>query len=210
MNFLRMKTKVFAYFSIFSMFFAISVSFLRAQTSSVYDIAAGTLIPVRMDNEINSKAASVNDTFTTTLAEPLTIRNVVVLPAGTIIEGKITRVEHAALGGRNGSLTVSFETLRLADGTKRAIEGVLVKELSAKNNTSPKLKALTIVGAAAAGGIGGAISKAQNGALIGAGIGAGAGTIIALLQKGREVSIKADERFEIRLTKNVSLPAQDY
>ncbi len=205
MNFLLMKTKVFAYFS---MLFAISVSFACAQTSSVYDVPAGTLISVRMDNEINSKISSVSDTFTTTLAEPLIIHDVVVLPSGTIIEGKIERVKRAAIGSKNGNLIVSFEVLRLADGTKRAIEGVLAKELKA--NASPKTKTLTVLGAVAIGVIGGAASKAQNGALIGAGVGAGAGTIVALLQKGKDVSIQADQRFEIRLTKNIFLPPQDY
>jgi hypothetical protein len=34
-----------------------------------------------MDNEINSKVASVNDTFTATVVVPLIIREVTVLPA---------------------------------------------------------------------------------------------------------------------------------
>ncbi|MDQ6786473.1 MAG: hypothetical protein M3033_06595, partial [Acidobacteriota bacterium] len=93
-------------------------------------------------------------------------------------------------------------------GAKREIQGVLVKRLEAES--SPKLKVLTIVGATALGGIVGAAAKAENGALVGAGVGAGAGTGIALLQKGKDVGIKADEKFEIELTKNVSLPADDY
>lgn len=203
MNFLRIAAKVFAFFSLF---FA---SFISANAqSSAYNIEAGTKIRVQMDNEINSRVAGANDTFTTTLAEPLVIREVVVLPIGTIIEGRITKAKHASAGGKDGSLNVSFETIRLANGTKRQIEGVLSEELEAAS--SPKLKALTIVSAAAFGGIIGAVSKTQNGALIGAGIGAGAGTGIALLQKGKDVSIKANEKFEIRLTKSVSLPPQDY
>jgi len=56
----------------------------------------------------------------------------------------------------------------------------------------------------------GAASKAENGALLGAGIGAGAGTGVALLKKGKNVRIKTDEKFEIQLTKQVTLPVKDY
>lgn len=206
MNFFSETTKVFAYFSLLFASFTFSAD---AQTVSVYDIAAGTKIVVQMDNEINSKVSSANDTFTATLAEPLLVRDVVVLPIGTVIEGKITNVKRASAGGRNGKINVSFETLRLPDGTKRVIEGVLAKELEAAGS-STKFSALTIVGATAVGGIVGAVSKASNGTLIGAGIGAGAGAAFALLQKGRDVRLRADEKFEIKLTKNVTLPAQDY
>lgn len=204
MNFWRMATKIFAFFSL------IFLSFIsaNAQSDSIYQLQAGTKIRVRMDNEINSKVFGVNDTFTTRIAEPIKVRESVVLPIGTIIEGRITKVKRAAAGGQNGDLTVSFETMRFANGGKREIEGVLVNDLKAESSQTANL--LTIIGGTALGGIFGAVSKADNGALIGAGIGAGAGTGIALLKKGQEVRIKADEKFEIELTKDVTLPVLDY
>lgn len=205
MNRFFKTAKVFAYF--FSLFAILAVS-TNSQTTSVNDIEAGTKITVQMDNEINSKASNVNDTFTATLAEPLRVRETIVLPVGTVVEGKITSVKRASIG-ENGKITVVFQTLRLPDGTKRNVEGALVKDLEAPSSQA-KFKALTIVGATAAGGIIGAVSKASNGALVGAGIGAAAGTIAALAQKGKDVRLKADEKFEIKLTKSVSLPAQDY
>ena len=44
----------------------------------------------------------------------------------------------------------------------------------------------------------------------GAGIGAGAGSAVAFLKKGKDVQIRTDERFEIRLKGEVTLPANDY
>lgn len=204
MNFLRITTKIFA---AFSLLFAVFIQ-TNAQTDSVYDLRAGTKIRVAMDNEINSRVASAGDTFTTTLAEPLIIRETVILPVGTVIEGRITKVRRAAAGGKNGSLTVSFDTIHFTNGAKRPIEAVLVKQPTIDD--SPKFKAFSIIGATAVGAIIGAVSKANNGALLGAGIGAGAGTGIAFLQKGKNVNIKADAQFEIELVKNVILPAQDF
>jgi outer membrane lipoprotein SlyB len=78
------------------------------------------------------------------------------------------------MGGRDGNLIVTFETLRLANGTKRQIEAVLVKP--PKIESSSNLKAVMIIGATMLGGIAGAVSGKESGVLIGAGIGAGAGT----------------------------------
>lgn len=205
MNFWRLATKVFAF--IFLLF--VNFTFLNAQTdSSIYQLQAGTIMRLQMDNEINSKVASVNDTFTTTLTVPVKVQEMVVLPVGTVIEGRVTKVKRASYGGRGGSLEVSFQTLQLLNGGKRGIEGVLVTELKAE--TSQTANVLTILGGTALGGIVGALSRSQNGSLIGAGVGAGAGTSVAFLRKGSDVKIRAAEEFEIKLTKTVNLPVQDY
>lgn len=205
MNLRLIKTEVFAFFILL---FATFISTNAQTESSIYQLPEGTLIRLQMDNEINSKVGGVNDTFTATIVEPVTVREAVVLPVGTIIEGRITKVKRASTGGKGGSLEVSFQTLQLADGVKLPIEGVLVNELKAES--SPSTNVLAILGGTAIGGIVGAISKVENGALIGAGIGAGAGTGAAFLRKGKDVSIKADEKFEIKLTKTVNLPARDF
>jgi len=200
-----MKTELFAFIILL---FANFISANAQTDSSIYRLPAGTTMRVQMDNEINSKVAAVNDTFTMTLAAPVVVQETVLLPIGTVIEGRITKVKRSSFGGKNGSLEVSFQTLLLANGAKREIEGVLVNEL--KTEFSPTANILTILGGTALGGIIGAVSKVENGALIGAGVGAGAGTGFALLKKGKDVSIKADEEFEIKLTKNVILPVQDF
>ena len=205
MNIWLITTKVFAFFSLL---FVITISTNAQTDSSIYQLQVGTRIRVRMDNEINSKVSSENDTFTAKISEPLKVRESVVLPIGTIIEGRVTKVSRAALGGKSGILEVSFESLRSLDGVKQKIEGALVNPLTAESSSTPT--ALTIVGTTALGGIIGAVSKAENGALTGAGIGAGAGTGIALFRKGKDVKIKTDEEFEIELTKDVTLPVEDY
>lgn len=203
MNFRRQTTKIFAFLFLF---FASCLS-LNAQ-DSIYRLDAGTRIRVQMDNGISSEVSSVNDTFTTTIVEPVKVRETIVLPVGTVIEGRITQVERAAGGGKGGKLSVKFEKILFENGEKREIEGVLTNELKAES--SQKTNILAIVGGAGLGALLGAVSKAENGALIGAGIGAGAGTGVALARKGKNVRIKTDEKFEIQLTKQVTLPVLDY
>jgi hypothetical protein len=203
MNLSRFSTKIFAFLFLF---FAIFLH-LKAQ-DSIYRLEPGTKIRVSMDNEISSEAASVNDTFTTVVAEPVRVRETVVLPVGTIIEGRITKVERAAGGGKGGKMSVRFEMIRFENGEKREIEGALLNELKAAS--SQKTSILAVIGGTALGALLGTVSKAENGALIGAGIGAGAGTGVALVRKGKNVRIKTDEKFEIQLTKQVTLPVLDY
>jgi hypothetical protein len=203
MNLCRQTTKVFAFIFLF---FA---SFLPVRSQdSIYQLEPGTKIRVAMDNEINSEVAGVNDTFTTTVTEPVRVRETIVLPAGTVIEGRVTNVEPAAGGGKSGKLSVKFETIRFENGEKREIDGVLVNELKAIS--SQRTSILAVIGGTALGALIGAVSKTENGALIGAGIGAGAGTGVALARKGKNVRIRTDEKFEIELTKQVTLPVPDY
>ena len=205
MNFWLMKTKVFAFiFLLFVNFISVAAQ----SDSSIYQLSAGTTMRVQMDNEINSKVASVNDTFTITLTAPVTAQQTILLPVGTVIEGRITKVKRASYGGQNGNLEVLFQSLVLTTGQKREIEGILVDALEVEPSSSEK--ALTVLGGTGIGGIIGAVSKVENGVLIGAGVGAGAGTVIAILRKGKDVRIKADEEFEIKLLKNVILPVQDF
>jgi hypothetical protein len=205
MNFWITGTKVFAFiFLIFASFIS-----TEAQTnSSIYQIPAGTVIRLRMDNEINSAVSSVNDTFTMTLAESVVRDDVTILPIGAVIEGKVMKVTRADFGRKNGTLEVIFQSLQLENGIKRNIEGELVNEL--KNESSQSVSVATLIGTTAIGGIIGAITKVKYGTLIGAGIGAGTGTGIALSRKGKNVGIKADEIFEIKLIKTVNLPVRDF
>ena len=206
MNNFKRLTKIFIFFLLF-----VIPMLLQAQTKvsdSIYTLPVGTRIRVKMDNEINSKVSSVNDTFTVTISSPVVVRDVEMLRVGIVIEGKIVDVK-AASTGKNGNFDLRFEKLQLSDKLRRDIDASLVNAVIAPKS-SPLFKTLAIVGGTAIGAIFGNFAKNGSGALIGAGIGAGAGTAAVLLKKGKDVRIKANEEFEIRLNSEVILPAEDY
>ncbi|MDQ3800378.1 MAG: hypothetical protein M3384_13080 [Acidobacteriota bacterium] len=206
MKTLKDLTKVFAFIFLL---FVISISAQQQQTDdSIYTLQAGTTIQVRMDNEINSRVSSVNDTFTVTVSKPVIVRETEILPVGTIIEGRITNVKPASMGGANGSFEVRFETLRLINGEKRPIEAFLTNPERPKSSATRNI--ISVVGGTALGALIGTATNKENGALIGAGIGAGAGTGAVLMRKGKEARIRTDEEIEIRLKKDVTLPVEDY
>lgn len=173
---------------------------------SIYKLPAGTKIRLMMDAEINSSVSSVNDTFIAFVAKPVFNRDVVVIPADTIVEGRVTGVSRAAGGGRSGRLDLVFESIRWGNATTR-IDGRMTGPI--KGEPGGAFRVLSILGGAAAGALVGS-ANSTTGAVIGLGIGAGAGTGIALLRKGKEVKIRRDEEFEIELKKEVILPVIDY
>lgn len=97
---------------------------LPAAGQSVYRLPAGTHLRVKVDVELSSKVASVNDTFLATVSEPVKVNETVVLPTGSVIEGRVTGVTPAGGFGRSGSLKVVFENLKVFGGA-RVIDGAL-------------------------------------------------------------------------------------
>jgi len=197
-------TKVFAVLTLFFL----NSSEIFAQVDSIYRVPSGTKIRVRMDTELSSKVASVNDTFVVRIAEAVSNRGVIVLPTGTEIEGRVVAASPASMGGSNGKLDLRFDTIRLEAQATRSIDGVLTTALNAKSQRG--LTFLSIAGLTAAGAVFGAVSKVKNGTVIGAAAGAGSGTAIVLLRKGSNVRIKANEVFEIELRKDLTLPVRDF
>ena len=179
-----------------------------AQTDSIYRLPEGTRILLKMDVELSSRVATVNDTFTAAIARPVMIHDVVVLPVGTAVEGRVVGVERAAGARQAGRLDIVFESMRTANSKPVRIEGSMTKELVP--DSSAKLNAMSVLGGGVIGGAIGALLRSASGALIGAGVGAGAGMGIALLKKGKEVRIREDEEFEIVLKKEAVLPVLDY
>ena len=179
-----------------------------AQDDPIYRLPAGTRIHLKMDVELSSRFAGVNDTFLATVSRPVTRREVTVLPIGTVIEGRVTAAEHASAAAQNGKLEVVFESIRFSDTSRRSIEGSLVAKLGKPSSPGPGV--LAVLGGTAAGALIGAITGTPAGTVVGAGVGAGAGAAVALARRGKEARIGKGEEFEIVLKKDVVLPVMDY
>jgi len=103
---------------------------LPAAGQSIYMLPAGTHLRVRVDVELSSKVASVNDTFLATVSEPVKVNDTVVLPTGSVVEGRVTGVSPAGAFGHSGSLKIVFENLKAFGGT-RLIDGAPMSEIAA-------------------------------------------------------------------------------
>ena len=207
---MRSKLGTANVFATLILFFAIC-DHTAAQTSddgigSIYSLPAGTRVRLRMEGTIGSAFSSVNDTFLARVALPVVIREVTLLPVGTLVEGRVTGVSPAAIGNRPGHIDVHIETLRLSGGIARAIDAVPIAPLGAKQpNSFWPIFGGSVIGAAI-----GLAAASGRGALIGAGLGGAAGAGASYSRKGRDVRLKEDDVFEIELKKEVVLPVLDY
>lgn len=178
----------------------------HAQPSGTYLVPAGTRVMLRMDAEINSGSASVDDTFVAYCSRPVVVNGVPVLRAGEIFEGRVTAVSRAGLG-RKGSISLSVNALKLSTG-RIAIEAGALEASGVSAST--RRRAAEIFGSAAAGAAIGGVLRSMPGALAGAGIGAGIGLGAVLLIRGKEARISKEVEFEIELKRDLRMPVPDY
>ncbi|MBD0369852.1 MAG: hypothetical protein ICV60_03295 [Pyrinomonadaceae bacterium] len=190
---------------------------VRNTSPAYYNVPAGQVVQVRMNEQISSETARIGDRFTTTTVIPIYVRGVEVIPAGSTITGRVTNVKRAQRKSKAGWIQVAFVSLQLPNGTTRAINGSLTalqnetatydEEGQVTGRGSTKRNVVFIGGGAATGALIGAIAGGGKGAGIGAGIGAGLGVAGAYFSKGKEAVVKPGTEFGIILNQSVALPA---
>jgi hypothetical protein len=183
-----------------------------------YQVRANETFHVRLGQTLNSGKARVGDTFTTTVVDPVYSTNgIELVPAGTIISGRVTAVEKARKDGNPGTLSVVFYNLKLPNNRAAAMSGSLT-DLNSENTSSDNEGTASakksshrnvkfIGGGAGGGALIGAIAGGGKGAAIGAGIGAGVGFIAKKLKKGDEAKVEQGTEFGVILNRAISLPA---
>ncbi len=183
----------------------------------MYSVETGTVMRARMNSTISSKTAVAGSSFTSTITEPVySSTGVVVIPVGSILNGRISSVRKASKGGEPGQLDVSFVSIRLPNGRLRTINGSLTDLESGKTTSdneggasASKMKNRKIVfigGGAAGGAVLGAMVGGGKATAIGAILGAGAGFLGERLLKGNEAEVKSGTEFSVLVNQTFSLP----
>ena len=184
---------------------------------SLYTVAGGKRMRVRMNDSISSRTARVGDRFTVTVREPVySNTGVVVIPEGSEIVGRVDSVVPARKGGKPGTLDVSFVQLVLPNGSKRAINGVLTDlhsndaksdaEGTASGDRMNNRKLIFIGGGGAGGAVLGAAVGGGKGALIGGLLGAGGGFLGEKFTKGEEAKVMSGTEFGVHINRAFTLP----
>ena len=74
-------------------------------------VPADTVISVQMNATLSSRTARVGDKFTATVMVPVYLNGRTVIPAGSIIEGRVTQVTPAKRANRSGMIGIDFDDL---------------------------------------------------------------------------------------------------
>jgi hypothetical protein len=157
----------------------------------IVTVPVGTQFEVRMQQPLESGTAKVEDRFEATTLADVVVQGQTAIPAGSLARGFVSSVKPAGKVSRTGSLTLSFDELRIGETTFR-LRASVVQALDPKMTEDVSKIS---VGAAAGGVVGGLIGGVK-GALLGVLIGAG-GTIAAT--EGSDVKLPLGAVLRIRV-----------
>ena len=162
------------------------------QRSGRNTIPEGQEIDARLETQLSSDNAQVEDRFEATTVADLYEGNNVLIPAGSRLRGVVSSVNRASRTDRKGSLTVAFDQITV-NGRTYPMRGTVTQALESEGIRG---EAGRIGAGAGVGAIIGGILGGVKGALLGVLIGGG-GTIAAT--EGKDVTLPSGTILRVRL-----------
>jgi hypothetical protein len=162
---------------------------------------AGTVIPVRLSEMLDSKTAQPNQMFHATLGADLVRNGVIVVPRGTPVQGQVVDVRDA--GRFRGSALLTLQLINI-DYRGRPMS-VMTNTFSREGKARGKNTAEKVGGGAILGAVIGAIAGGGKGAAIGTLAGAGAGAGANAVTRGEQVQLPPETMIQFRLQQPLSV-----
>ncbi len=158
-------------------------------------IPAGTVITVRMIDEIDSSRNRPGEELAATVDHPIVVGDRVVIPRDA--DARVRLVESRSAGHMTGRSELELELSKVAfGGNTYTAESSIYRQQGASRG---KRTAETVGGGAALGALIGAIAGKGKGAAIGAAVGAGAGTAAEAATHGQQVRIPSETKLDFVL-----------
>jgi hypothetical protein len=174
---------------------------MERMTKQPVTIPAGTILTVRLGQSLSTKTARAGDTFTGTIAEPVSADGKVVIPSGADASGTVT--DSKAMGHFKGGALLSIVLNSVT------VNGQSIPVETSANSHSEKGKgkrsAIAIGGGAGLGALIGGLAGGGKGAAIGAAAGAGAGTAGAAFTGNKEIELPAESAVSFKLLQAVTV-----
>jgi hypothetical protein len=165
-----------------------------------YVVPDDTKLQLSLTTPASSETSTVGDAAEATLDEPIRVGDVVVLPEGSVVRGKVTEATSAGKVKGRAKLALHFDTIVVRDERYPIAAGISVEAPSTKGKD-----AATIGIGAGVGAIIGGILGGGKGAATGAAIGAGGGTGVVLLTEGKPVEFARGLGMRLTLRKDVTV-----
>ena len=164
-------------------------------------LPAGTVIPVRMTETLDSASTQSNTVFHGSLAGDLIVDGMVVARSGAPVVGRVITAKDAT--HFSGSSELSIELTRL-DTVDHPVD-VVTDAFTKQGNGRGKNTAAKTGGGAAVGAIIGALAGGGKGAAIGAVTGGGVGAGVNAVTRGQQVQIPTETLVSFHLQSPISV-----
>jgi outer membrane biosynthesis protein TonB len=159
-------------------------------------LPAGTSIPIRITQTLDSATTQTGDKFTGAIASDIIVEGMVVLPQGTPVTGRVDDAQDAAHFKGSSLLTISLSAIdRHGERIQVATEPYSKQGEGRGKNTAEK-----VGGGAAVGAILGGIFGGGKGAAIGAAAGGGVGAGANGVTRGQQVQIPSESVVRFKLS----------
>jgi type IV secretion system protein VirB10 len=190
-----------------------------ATRAATITIPSGTKIPLALKQAISTRNAQEGDPVYCETTFPFVIDDRIVIPAGTYIQGKISRVQRAGRIKGRAELLMHFTSMIYPSGYTVMLPGSLDKipgadKTSTKGSEgtvrqdSDKGKDIgTVASTASTGAVIGGLSGGGKGAGIGAAAGGLAGLAIAMISRGSDVKLDPGTSIEMIIQREVTVDA---
>ena len=173
---------------------------LERLTATPLTVPAGTVLTVRLNQSVGSRSSSTGDTFTATVAEPITVGDKVAIPKGAEVTGTVAEAVPRGKFKGAARLVLALNSVSV-DGKSYPVEAALSRSMKGKG----KRTAVAIGGGAALGALIGGIAGGGKGAAIGAAAGGGAGTAGAALTGNKDIVLPAESALSFELRNAVEI-----
>ena len=164
-------------------------------------IPAGTILPVRITQTLDSATTQQGQSFSGSIASDVLIDGLTVLHQGAAVAGNVTAVQEAAHFKGSALLSIQLTSL-----TRRGDQIALNTDpYSTEGKGRGKNTAVKTGGGAAVGALLGGIFGGGKGAAIGAGAGGGLGAGANAITRGQQVQIPAESIIRFRLANPITV-----
>ena len=188
-------------------------------SAKILTIPSGTKVPLALKQAISTRNAKEGDPVYCETTFPFVVDDRIVIPAGTYVQGKISRVQRPGRIKGRAELLMHFTSMIYPSGYTVMLPGSLdnipgADKTSIKGSEgtvrqdSDKGKDIgTVASTASTGAVIGGLSAGGKGAGIGAAAGGLTGLAIALISRGSDVKLEPGTSIEMIIQREVAVDA---
>ena len=185
---------------------------LAAQTSA--PVPAGTVLMVRLDTTLATFSNRVGDPFQGKITQPIVLNGKTLIPAGAIVEGRVTKVSEPRRIQGKPSLGILPEAVIMPTGERYFLDATLTdtniagtdvsSEGQFKGTGHDRRDQLEVGGGTAGGMLVGGLIGGGPGVLIGGAVGA-TSTTVHWLAKHRSATLPAGTQLTLELNRPLTM-----